>query len=133
MSFPISGIFQGLKGLVNVTITADSNGAPELIHLADEAGNACAHFVIDELDLLGQHIEGLLHLGTHGATVPADLENAGPASTRQGETVAVPVGGQITDPLVTSTAPFLEPAADTAPAAAEAARAETPQDAEPKA
>ncbi len=94
MAFPISTVFEGLKGLIHVTVTADANGQPELVHLADEAGHACAHFAVHEWDLLGQHIEAALY---------AELEKHDTPSP------AVPLGGTITEPAVTPTAPFLPP------------------------
>ena len=107
MAFPVSAVFEGLKGLVHVTVTADAAGEPELVHLADEAGHACAHFAIHEWDLLGEHIAAMLHTELHGTPQPAVLENAGPVSRRTSDTVNV--GGSLTDPAVTPTSPFLPP------------------------
>lgn len=113
MAFPLSTVFEGLKGLVHITVTADANGTPELVHFADEAGQACAHFAIHEWDTIGEHIANLLHTELEAATAP--------------DTPAASPGGSITEPApVTPTAPFLAPPADdTAPADAAAAPEET--------
>lgn len=111
MSFPLSSVFEGLKGLVHITVTADANGAPELVHFADEAGQACAHFAIHEWDAIGEHIANLLHQELGGQLTPTIPAPATPA-----------------DAGVTATTPFLAPddtAADTAPAAGDPAPEET--------
>lgn len=123
MAFPLSSVFEGLKGLVHITVTADANGAPELVHFADEAGQACAHFAIHEWGTIGEHIANLLHQalgGPLGATPtpapPVDL------AASHMDVTALGSGG------VTATTPFMAPAdtaAGTAPAAEEAAPAET--------
>lgn len=107
MAFPLSSVFEGLKGLVNVTITADANGTPELVHFADEAGQACAHFAIHEWDALTEHITSMLHKELGGLMTPTIPAQA-PAET---SAAAVPAG-------VSATAPFLAPAdaGDTEPA-----------------
>jgi len=123
MAFPLSTVFQGLKGLVHITVTADANGDPELVHFADEAGQACAHFAIHEWDTIGEHIAGLLHKELEAATAPS----------------APALGGTITSDTpasVTPTAPFLAPegADGTEPAGDADAPAETaPADEEPAA
>lgn len=70
-SFPLSTAFEGLKGLVHITVTADATDAPELIHLANEAGAACAHLAVHEWDHFTAHVSSLLH--THDSSpTPAD-------------------------------------------------------------
>lgn len=115
MAFPLSTVFQGLKGLVHITVTADANGAPELVHFADEAGAACAHFAIHEWDAIGEHIADLLHKELETATAPA-----------------APLGGTLTDPApVTPTQPFLPPADTTADDTEPAAGAGAPEETAP--
>jgi hypothetical protein len=120
MAFPLSSVFEGLKGLVHITVTADAAGAPEIVHFADEAGQACAHFAIHEWDIIGEHIANLLHrelLGplTPTAAAPVDL------AASHTDVTALSSGG------VTATTPFLAPAdtQDTEPAAGAPADAET--------
>lgn len=119
MAFPLSSVFEGLKGLVHITVTADANGAPELVHFADEAGQACAHFAIHEWDTIGEHIANLIHQelgGQHTVAAPVDLAASHTDVTASGSGS----GG------VTATTPFLAPG-DT-PGTEEAAGA--PADAE---
>lgn len=110
MSFPITSAFQGLKGLLHITVTADQDGTPEIVHFADEAGASCAHLALEEWDKLSSHIAGLLHyeLETEPATAPAPGPDDAPP--------VEPLGGALTDPddesapQATSDAPFLAPA-----------------------
>ena len=119
MAFPLSSVFEGLKGLVHITVTADANGAPELVHFADEAGQACAHFAIHEWDTIGEHIANLIHaeLGGQHTTEAAPVDLAASHT----DVTALGSGG------VTATTPFLAPSdtPDTEEAAGDPAHAET--------
>lgn len=108
MAFPLSSVFEGLKGLIHITVTADQDGSPELVHLADEAGHACAHFAVHEWDALTEHIASMLH-----AELGGQMTLAIPAQAEHDDTpAAAPPAG------VSSTAPFLAAAdaGDTEPA-----------------